>query len=204
MGKLFDLIKALVVIALLGYGAYWGWQYFGGQDGGASGGKTYTSQKGNGAEGDEERGGFFGRFKKTKPEAEVEELTPLQMQNKELTQVAAQIFAPISGGNVNVANKLKSLWNLAEADFKSGDLTEQQAKVITALITELNNMATERNLYVGQIADARKITASSYDKGMDVKKKREFAEKELKRQWSDWANVNKNKLKPYFQALSAG
>lgn len=120
-----------------------------------------------------------------------EKLTPLQSIQRELNQVESRLFAELTPGEPPQTAVLKTLWNRSEYEFKSGTITEQEARALILKITQLNRVSTERVLFVKRLEELENIKPSSLDKGLDVEEKRAFAEGQLKRQWAEWVSLNR-------------
>ncbi|MDF3127704.1 hypothetical protein P0Y35_00700 [Kiritimatiellaeota bacterium B1221] len=202
---MFDKIKAVLVILIVGYVGYMGWETYKGKplfkpsilSPDTDAGKRST---------EEERDVLVdgpAPMKLPQVGGQTEEaLSPLQEIHRELNQIEASLYKELDGESHSKTNQLKGLWKRSQAEFKRGTVSEQDAKILSAVISSLNNISKERELYVQRFNGLDEIKGAAMETGITAKEKRKFAEEQLNRQWSEWVVVNRAGTRRMLNALS--
>lgn len=185
--------KLFLVLLVVCYGGYFAWKYFGPDGKGFSlpGRNARTTSIADDPDAIE-----------SGTDAERPELPPLAQHHQDLQTVSRRIFRSLNGDKSSEVSNLKRIWAVAESDFKSGVVKEQDARILTDIIRQLNLMEEDRQLYQKRYRELNDIKASSFNEGMSAEQKRDFVEKELNRQWQNLVKVNREKLSPLFSGLS--
>lgn len=193
-GSIMFKIKIIILIAILAYLGFIGWNRFFGEGGSSSAPKRTLSTETDEREDD---GGFLNltEDKKTK-------VSPLAKHHLDLKGISTSIFSSLTGQQQDETYRLKTLWNQAQSDFKQGWIEESDAQVVASLIRELNEMNTDRLLYDKRYTKIESYTKADFVSSRALEEKKRFAKQELGRQWKDWVYVNRAKLDPLFANLS--
>ncbi len=206
---MFDKIKAIVVILIIGYVGYMGWETFNGKPLfkptiltpiNQNGGQTQNPDKDDEKERDVLVDGP-GQMKFSKSGGE-EKLSPLQEIHRELNQIEADLYKGLDVESTPKTNQLKALWKRSQAEFKRGEISDKDAQILSSVITSLNGVSNERALYVQRYHGLSEIKTAGMETGITAKEKRKFAEEQLNRQWSDWVMVTRTGTRRMLNALS--
>ena len=131
------------------------------------------------------------------------EASPLEVHHHDLRIISDELFSPLTGEKKDHSPALQRIWSQAQADFKSGWLEEEEAKLLASTILRVKELNKERLAYVDRYHGIQNYDHSSSTRSKNSANVQVFAQNELDRQWKDWVIRGRAEVNAFLSSLSS-
>lgn len=126
-----------------------------------------------------------------------EDLTAYESLQQDIRSSYSRLHSPLDQALTNESKNLNRLWERADNEHKNGNVTLEEARMVSKKITELIRMDEERQKMAVRMKEINQRTHARFESTSQVsdQDRQNFARQALLRQWEEWKDNNQRRFR---------